>query len=87
MKTTIIYYLLLINLIAFIIVYIDKKKAIKRQWRIKESTIIFLSIIGGSIGTYISMYAFRHKTKHLKFTLGIPIIIVLQLLIYVSIRK
>lgn len=87
MEKIIIYYLFIINIIAFIIVYIDKQKAIKKQWRIKESTIILISIIGGSIGTYLSMYSFRHKTKHLKFTLGIPIIILIQLSTYIFIKK
>lgn len=87
MEKIIIYYLFIINIIAFIIVYIDKQKAKKKQWRIKESTIILISIIGGSIGTYLSMYSFRHKTKHLKFTLGIPIIILIQLSTYIFIKK
>lgn len=87
MEKIIIYYLFIINIIAFIIVYIDKQKAIKKQWRIKESTIILISIIGGSIGAYLSMYSFRHKTKHLKFTLGIPIIILIQLSTYIFIKK
>ncbi|GAA0826109.1 DUF1294 domain-containing protein [Clostridium tertium] len=87
MEKFIIYYLFIINIIAFTIVYIDKQKAIKKQWRIRESTIIFISLIGGSIGTYLGMYSFRHKTKHLKFTLGIPIIILIQLSTYLIIKK
>ena len=87
MENIIISYLLIVNIIAFITVYIDKQKAIKKQWRIRESTIIFISLIGGSIGTYLGMYFFRHKTKHLKFTLGIPIIILIQLSTYLIIKK
>lgn len=80
-----IYYLILINIIAFITVYIDKQKAINHQWRIKESTLFLLSILGGSLGTLLGMYTFHHKTKHTKFTLGIPLIIIIQILIYFSI--
>ncbi|GAA0085168.1 DUF1294 domain-containing protein [Clostridium sp. CTA-7] len=87
MKNNLIYYIFLVNLIAFIVIYTDKQKAIRKKWRIKESTIIFLSLMGGSIGTYIGMYTFRHKTKHLKFTLGVPIIILAQVLACIFIIK
>lgn len=87
MKSNLIYYIFLVNLIAFVLIYTDKQKSIRKKWRIKESTIIFLSLIGGSIGTYIGMYTFRHKTKHLKFTLGVPMIILAQVLAYIFIIK
>ena len=83
MENILFYYLVLVNIIAFITIYIDKKKAIKHKWRIKESTLFLLSIIGGSLGTLLGMYTFRHKTKHLKFTLGIPLIIIIQILIFI----
>ncbi|MCI6693289.1 MULTISPECIES: DUF1294 domain-containing protein [unclassified Clostridium] len=86
MENILFYYLLLINIISFIIIYIDKQKAIKHKWRIKESTLFLVSIMGGSIGTLIGMYTFRHKTKHLKFTIGIPLILILQILFF-SINK
>lgn len=76
-----IYYILIINFISFLIMYIDKRKAIKKKWRISENTLIFISIIGGSIGMLIGMNLFRHKTKHKKFTIGIPIIIIIQIYI------
>ena len=81
MENILLYYLLLINIIAFIIIYIDKQKAIKHKWRIRESTLFLISIIGGSLGTLIGMYTFRHKTKHIKFTLGIPFILIVQILL------
>lgn len=81
MENISLYYLLLINIIAFIIIYIDKQKAIKHKWRIKESTLFFISIIGGSLGTLIGMYTFHHKTKHIKFTLGIPFILIVQIIL------
>lgn len=83
MENLLFYYLVLINIIAFITIYIDKRKAIKHKWRIKESTLFLLSIIGGSLGTLLGMYTFRHKTKHTKFTVGIPLILILQILIFI----
>lgn len=72
-------YLLLINALAFLLMLIDKYKAQKNLWRIRESTLLLIAAIGGSIGALAGMYTFRHKTKHLKFTLGIPVILVLQI--------
>ena len=72
-------YLLLINALAFLLMLIDKYKAKKNLWRIRESTLLLIAVIGGSIGALAGMYTFRHKTKPLKFTLGIPVILVLQI--------
>ncbi|EQF25024.1 hypothetical protein QEW_2211 [Clostridioides difficile CD160] len=88
MKNFILIYFMVINFIAFFSMYVDKKRAIKNEWRIKEATLISMAVIGGSIGSITGMYSFRHKTKHIKFTLGIPFIIFLQLLlIYFCILK
>ena len=76
-------YLILINFIAFLSMCIDKKKAIKGKWRIKESTLLILALVGGSVGAIIGMYVFHHKTQKPRFFLGIPIIIVLQILIVI----
>lgn len=76
----------MINIISFGIYYIDKEKAKKNKWRISENTLLLFALIGGSIGAYLSMYIFRHKTKHLKFTFGIPLIVIIQLIIYIYIR-
>ena len=73
-------YLLLINAAGFALMLTDKRKAFKYRWRIPERTLILVAAIGGSIGSLAGMYTFRHKTKHLKFTLGIPAILILQLL-------
>ncbi|MBE6053498.1 MAG: DUF1294 domain-containing protein [Clostridium sartagoforme] len=80
MEDILLYYLAIINIVAFIVIYIDKQKAIKHKWRIKESTLFLLSILGGSLGTLIGMYTFHHKTKHIKFTLGIPFVLILQII-------
>ena len=72
-------YLILVNAIAFLLMLIDKQKAKKKKWRIPEATLIGSAAIGGSIGALAGMYTFRHKTKHPKFTIGIPVILVLQI--------
>ena len=74
-------YLILINLIAVIVTIYDKLCAVKRRWRVKESTLLLLSALGGSISMYITMLLIRHKTRHIKFMLGIPLILIVQLII------
>lgn len=80
-----IIYLILINIVAFLAMFIDKKKAEKGKWRTKESTLLILAVIGGSIGAIIGMYVFHHKTQKPRFFIGIPIIIVLQILLIIAI--
>ena len=72
-------YLLLINAVAFVLMLVDKRKAIKNRWRIPERTLILSALFGGSIGALLGMYTFRHKTKHLKFVLGVPAILIAQI--------
>jgi uncharacterized membrane protein YsdA (DUF1294 family) len=72
-------YLAIINAAAFVLMLADKRKAIKNRWRIPERTLILSALFGGSIGALLGMYTFRHKTKHLKFTLGIPAILIAQI--------
>ncbi len=74
-------YLFLINAVAFFLMLADKKKARKNRWRIPEATLIGVAAAGGSIGSLLGMYTFRHKTKHPKFTIGIPFILVLQIVL------
>ena len=71
-------YLVLINLVSIIVTISDKYKAIKHKWRVPESTLLLLSLMGGSVAMYVTMLIIRHKTKHPKFMIGIPVIIVLQ---------
>ena len=77
----IIGYLILINIITFVAFFMDKFKAKRQKWRIPEKSLFFLSIIGGSIGGMLSMLIFRHKTQKWKFRLGIPLILLVQLLL------
>ena len=79
MTKLILLYLLIVNALGFLLMLVDKRKAQKNLWRIPESTLLLMAAIGGSIGSLAGMYRFRHKTKHLKFTLGIPAILILQL--------
>ena len=60
---------------------IDKRKAIRHRWRIPEKTLFLTAAIGGSVGSILGMYTFRHKTKHLQFTLGMPAILIVQLIL------
>lgn len=77
-------YLLIINAVAFTLMHIDKQKAKKRQWRIPEATLLGFAALGGSIGAWIGMQVFRHKTKHIQFALGIPVIFGVQLLLAIG---
>ena len=76
-----LYYLIVINVVTFLVYGIDKWKAKHRQWRIPEATLFALAIFGGSLGSVIGMYSFRHKTKHWYFVYGLPAILALQLII------
>ncbi len=80
---TIIYYLIIINISGFVLMGIDKKKAGKHKYRISEKTLFFVSLIGGSIGTWFGMYAFRHKTKHWYFVVGMPLIFIIHVVVAV----
>ena len=87
MAITIFLYLFGINLITFIIYSIDKFKAKKGKWRIPESTLLLLAIIGGSIGAWLGIKVWHHKTLHKKFKCGIPLIVIVQIAIAVYIFR
>ena len=74
-------YLLIINALGLLLMLTDKQKACRGAWRIPERTLLWIAALGGSLGSWIGMQLFRHKTKHLKFTLGIPMILALQILL------
>lgn len=71
-------YLLIINVIAFALFGADKKKAINKEWRISEKTLILSALVGGSLGAYMGMYGFHHKTRKLLFSVGVPCILFFQ---------
>ena len=88
-KQNIIIYLIIINIIGFLVMYIDKQKAKKGKWRIPEKTIFIITVLGGGIGTTAGMYTFRHKTQKIAFVIGFPFITTLEIItiIYFIIRK
>ena len=72
-------YLVIMNLIGFAVMGIDKRRAVKRLWRIPESTLFIVALIGGSLGSIIGMYFFHHKTRHWYFVYGMPFILLVQI--------
>ena len=79
MAEIIFYYLIAINIITLLVYGIDKLKAKKNKWRIPESTLLLLAVIGGSIGAWLGMKVWHHKTMHKKFKYGVPLIIAIQI--------
>lgn len=81
-------YLLAINVIGFLSMGVDKFKAKNKLWRTKEKTLFVIALMGGSIGSIIGMYTFRHKTKHNTFVYGMPIILGIQIgiVIYLALQ-
>ena len=74
-----IWYLVAVNLLSCIVCMVDKYRAIKGKWRIKEHTLFTLCFVGGSVGMYLTMRIIRHKTLHKRFMIGVPLIILLQI--------
>ena len=72
-------YFFIVNLISFLSMYIDKRRARKHLWRIPETTLFIIAIIGGSIGSIVGMHLFRHKTRHWYFVYGMPAILIIQI--------
>lgn len=74
-------YLLIMTVVGMVVMYSDKAKARAHQWRTKEATLFLVCAIGGSLGTCLGMYIFRHKTKHWYFVVGMPLILVVHICI------
>ena len=81
MATTILIYLAIINLCAFVAFGIDKLKARRDAWRTPESTLLLLAAIGGSFGSFLGMKVWRHKTQHKKFTILVPLLMAIHIAI------
>ena len=77
------YYLLAINIVSLFLYGIDKYKAKKNKWRISEATLLMMAVIGGSIGAWVGMRLWHHKTMHKKFKYGIPVIMIMQVCLVV----
>lgn len=74
-------YFLVMNIIGFLLMGEDKRRAKRHLWRISEKTLFLCSLLGGSIGTWAGMYVFRHKTKHWYFVVGMPLILAVQIVL------
>ena len=82
----IVMYLIIINIIGFYVMWSDKRKAKKGKWRIPENTLFLITLLGGGIGTIAGMYTFRHKTQKLKFTIGLPAILILEIVLAIYLK-
>ncbi len=78
MKMMLIYYLLAVNVLTFIVYGVDKWKARRGRWRVPEASLLGLAALGGSVGAWLAMQLFRHKTQKKKFRYGVPVLFVLQ---------
>lgn len=76
-------YLIIMNLVGFFIMGIDKSKAQRGQWRIPERTLFGIAMAGGSLGMRFGMYTYHHKTRHASFVIGIPVILIIQLILLI----
>ena len=81
MANALLYYLIVINVVTFLVYGIDKWKAKQGSWRISEATFLILAAIGGSIGALLGMKVWRHKTQHKKFKYGLPLILIIQIIL------
>ena len=81
LERLVLLYLIIINAAGFLLMLADKLKAKRGAWRIPEATLMGIAAMGGSVGSLAGMYCFRHKTRHIKFTLGIPLVLIIQILL------
>ena len=79
MTNVLLYYLIVINVVTFLVYGIDKWKAQQSKWRIPEATLLLLAVIGGSVGAWLGMKTWHHKTMHKKFKYGLPLILLAQI--------
>ena len=80
-------YLVVVNIVGFVVIGVDKKRAIRGAWRISEASLFLTALIGGSLGCILGMQKFRHKTKHWYFKYGMPAILILQILIFILLYR
>ena len=79
----IVIFLIVINIFGFLIMWIDKRRAKRGEWRISENTLFIITLLGGGIGTIAGMKKFRHKTKKLKFQIGLPAILMTEIVLVI----
>jgi len=76
-------YFMIINLAGYVIMAVDKRKSVRNKWRVKEKTLFAISLVGGALGMMLGMRSFHHKTKKTMFRIGIPILIILNMAVYI----
>lgn len=81
-KIYLLLYFFILNLASYLLIWHDKNKAQKGQWRISEKSFFMLALMGGSLGVYYGMKVFRHKTRHLSFKYGMPLLIVINMVFF-----
>ena len=84
-RMIVLIYIGMMNLFGFIAMGIDKSRAVKNKWRIKERTLFIIALLGGSLGSIFGMQIFRHKTKHKRFLIGMPTILIVQIIFFILI--
>lgn len=87
MELALITYVAIVSLTLCVFMYIDKQRAIKREWRISEKTLLTLGFFGGAVGGVLGMYLFRHKTKHNAFAFGFPLMAAVHIYLIVQFMK
>lgn len=87
MESALISYVVIVSLILCILMYVDKERAIKKEWRISEKTLLTLGFFGGAVGGVLGMYLFRHKTKHNSFAFGFPLMAAVHIYLIVQFMK
>lgn len=81
--TNIFVYLLIINIFSFVLFAVDKRRSQKGGWRIEERNLLLSALLGGSLGAWLGMYILHHKTRHIKFYMGLPLIILVQAILII----
>ena len=87
MELALISYVAIVSLILCVFMYVDKERAIKKEWRISEKTLLILGFFGGAIGGVLGMYLFRHKTRHNAFAFGFPLMAAVHIYLIVQFIK
>ena len=87
MTEGIIIFCLSMNIVGFTVCYWDKRAAVKGQWRVPEKNLLIMGLAGGAVGIFVAMLMFRHKTKHIQFMVGMPLIIILNLYVLMRVME
>ncbi len=80
-------YLIMLNVATFFVYGLDKWKAKQRKWRVREAALLLLAVLGGSVGAWLGMYVWHHKTQHKKFKYGVPLILLAQIVLFLAVAS